>query len=78
VFSRYHEADKIYIRHLDKLCKTIKGYDANALYLWGIAQLMPVGKHEHITEYDSDKLKADIMSEKLLGFIQVDIKHQKI
>ncbi len=78
VFNRYHEADKTYIRNLDKLCKTIKGYDANALYLWGIAPKMPVGKHEHITEYDLETLKADIMNEKLFGFIQVDIKHQII
>ncbi len=74
VFNRYHEADKTYIRNLDKLCKIIKGYDANALYLWGIAQKMSVGKHEHITEYDLETLKADIMSEKIFGFIQVDIK----
>jgi hypothetical protein len=39
-----------------------------------MAKKMPVGKHEHITEYDLETLKADIMSEKLFGFIQVDIK----
>ena len=29
IFNRYHQANKTYIRNLDKLCKTIIGYDAN-------------------------------------------------
>ncbi len=48
IFNRYHEANKTKIRNGDKLCKTIIGYDANALYLWAIAQEMPTCKHEHI------------------------------
>ncbi len=74
MFHRYHEADKTYIRNLDKLCKTKNGYDVNALYLWEIAQKMPVGKHKHITGYDLDKLNADILCEKSFGFVKVDIK----
>jgi hypothetical protein len=35
----------------------IIGYDANALYLWAIAQEMPTGKHEHIKIYDLKQLK---------------------
>jgi hypothetical protein len=40
VFHRYHEIDVTSIRPRDyeepKACKKIIGYDANALYLWGI------------------------------------------
>jgi hypothetical protein len=49
---RYHEANKTYIRGVNKLCKKIIGYDANALCLWAIGQEMPTGKHEHIKTYD--------------------------
>ena len=48
IFNRYHEANKTKIRNGNKVCKQIVGYDANALYLWAIAQEMPTGKHEHI------------------------------
>ena len=56
IFNRYHEAGKTYIRKANikkanskrKLCKKIIGYDANALYLWAIAQEMPTGKHQNI------------------------------
>jgi hypothetical protein len=34
IFNRDHEAYKTYIPNGDKMCKTIIGYDANALYLW--------------------------------------------
>ncbi len=75
IFNRYHEANKTYIRGLNKLCKKIIGYDANALYLWAIAQEMPTGKHEHIKTYDLKQLKKDILNDKLFGFV---LKHQKI
>jgi hypothetical protein len=74
IFNRYHEANKTYIRGLNKLCKKIIGYDANALYLWAIAQEMPTGKHEHITNYDLNQLKQDILNDNLFGFIKVDIE----
>ncbi len=50
------------------------GYDANALYLWAIAQEMPTGKHEHVKTYDLNQLKKDILNNDLLGFLQVDIE----
>ncbi len=50
------------------------GYDANALYLWAIAQEMPTGKHEHIKTYVLNQLKKDIMNDKFFGFAQVDIE----
>jgi len=54
--------------------KKIIGYDANALYLWAIAQEIPTGKHEHIESYDLNQLKEDILNDKLFGFVQVDIE----
>ena len=30
--------------------------------------------HEHITQYDLNQLKEDILNDKLFGFIQVDIE----
>ena len=74
IFNRYHEANKTKIRDGDKFCKKIIGYDANALYLWAIAQEMPTGKHEHITNYDLNQLNQDILNDNLFGFIKVDIE----
>ncbi len=74
IFNRYHEANKTNIRGLNKLCKQIIGYDANALYLWAIAQELPTSKHEHIKTYDLKQLNKDILNDKLFGFIQVDIE----
>ena len=42
------------------------------LYLWAIAQEMPTGKHEHITNYDIKQLNQD--NDNLFGFIKVDIE----
>ena len=74
IFNRYHEAGKTYIRNGNKQCKKIIGYDANALYLWAIAQEMPTGQHEHVQEYKLKALKDDILNDKLFGFVQVDIE----
>ena len=48
VFHRYHEKGVTKIRQNDygeagRLCQSIVGSDANALYLWSIMQDMPVG-----------------------------------
>ena len=44
IFNRYHEVDVTNIRnHPSKPCKSIVGYDANALYLYSIGQPMPTG-----------------------------------
>ena len=74
IFNRYHEADNTYIRNGIKRCAKIIGYDANALYLRAVSQLMPVGAHEYITKYNLDDLNDDILNDKLFGFIQVDIE----
>ena len=44
IFHRYHETGKTFIRNnLNKPCKKIIVYDANALYLWSIGQNFPAG-----------------------------------
>ena len=43
IFHRYHEKDVTKIRGGGETCRSIVGYDANALYLWAIIQDMPTG-----------------------------------
>ena len=43
IFHRYHEKNVTRIRGGSEPCRSIVGYDANALYLWGIMQDMPTG-----------------------------------
>jgi hypothetical protein len=50
-FTKYHGANKIHIRG-GKLCKKVLGYDANALYLCAISEVLPTGDYEQINEYD--------------------------
>ena len=40
IFHRYHEKDITKIRG-EETCRSIAGYDANALYLWALMQDMP-------------------------------------
>ena len=44
IFTRHHKVDETFIRNKsDKICKKIMGFDANALYLWAIGQMLPIG-----------------------------------
>ena len=43
IFHRYHEKNVTRIRGGGETCRSIVGYDANALYLWAIMQDMPTG-----------------------------------
>ena len=43
IFHRYHEKDVTKIRGGGETCRSIVGYDANALYLWAIMQDIPTG-----------------------------------
>ena len=43
LFHRHHKAGSTYIRQGQKLCQSIIGFDANALYLYAIMQEMPAG-----------------------------------
>ena len=46
IFHRHHKKDETFIRgNPDKPCKTIEGFDCNALYLWAIGQPMPTGSY---------------------------------
>ena len=57
IFKRYAEADKTLIRNnAARVCQNIIGYDANALYLWALAQPMPVGLYTH-WQYAGPKLQ---------------------
>jgi hypothetical protein len=73
IFHRFHEVDKTRIRG-GKLCKNVVGYDANALYLWAISEVMPTGDYKQINEYDLKQLKEDVISDKLFGYVECDIK----
>ena len=44
IFHRFHEKDVTTIRG-EETCRSIVGYDANALYLWALMQDMPTGWH---------------------------------
>ena len=43
IFHRYHEKDVTKIRGGGETCRSIVGYDANALYPWALMQDMPTG-----------------------------------
>ena len=43
IFHRYHEKNVTRIRGGSEPCRSIVGYDANALYLWALMQDMPTG-----------------------------------
>ena len=50
VFHRFHEKDVTRLRELDygtaaRTCRSIVGFDANALYLWALSQDMPTGTY---------------------------------
>ena len=72
IFHRFHKVDETRIRG-GKLCKKVLGYDANALYLWAISEVMPVGDYGTIEQYDLGQLKTDVMSDKLFGYVECDI-----
>ena len=58
VFHRYHEKEVTKIRQSDygetaRLCRSILGYDANALYLWSLTLNMPTGWHRRRREQNA-------------------------
>ena len=83
VFVRWVEVGKSFIRSNNyknpKPCKTIRGYDANSLYLSVSGMEMPCGKEKYFevkNPTDSEYIKKicnDILTDKLFGFCQVDI-----
>ena len=85
VFCRYHKRNKTRIRsniygRKGKKCKTVLGYDANALYLYCCGQIMPCGKEKLIKvtkpgdKRNINRLNKKVLKETLFGFVQVDIE----
>ncbi len=59
VFKRHHKVGETRLRgNPDKVCGSIAGYDANALYLWAIGQPMPTTSYGVITS-NKDVLRVD-------------------
>ncbi len=53
VFKRHHKVGETHLRgNLSKVCGSIVGYDANALYLWAIGQPMPTTSYGVITSHN--------------------------
>ena len=85
VFIRYHKRGKTRIRapiygRNGKKCKTILGYDANALYLYCSGQVMPCGKEQIVkvksprSRQGTQRLNRKVLNGLLFGFAQVDIE----
>ncbi|TMW69387.1 hypothetical protein Poli38472_001543 [Pythium oligandrum] len=72
IFHRFAKRDETYIRVSNKLCKKIIGYDANALYLWALGNVMPCGRLTTIGPYES--ILDDNVNDKLFGFLECDIE----
>ena len=45
IFTRYAEANVTRIRNGPEVCKTVEGWDANSLYLWGTGQKQCTGPY---------------------------------
>ncbi|GMF13489.1 unnamed protein product [Phytophthora lilii] len=56
----------------DKQCKKVIGFDANALYLWALGNDMPCGRLVKEEAYDG--IVQDILDDKVLGFLECDIR----
>jgi len=84
VFTRYHEVGKTWIRSHQvkepRLCKTILGYDANALYLSTMLREIPCGKGRVVNYNDEFQAQAArvlvnrLKDGKWFGFAEVDIE----
>ncbi|RAW24851.1 hypothetical protein PC110_g18727 [Phytophthora cactorum] len=71
IFNRYAKRNETKIRG-NKICKTIIGYDANALYLWALGNEMPCGRLTTIETYPG--IVEDIKADKIFGFLECDIR----
>lgn len=71
IFNRFAKRDLTTIR-AGKACKKIIGYDANALYLWCLGNVMPCGR---LTQEDAyDGIVDDILNDRAFGFLECDIR----
>lgn len=71
IFNRFAKRNETTIRG-GKTCKKVIGYDANALYLWCLGNVMPCGRLTTIEPYDN--IVDDIKNDKLFGFLECDIE----
>lgn len=71
IFNRYAKRNETKIRGCKKVRKVI-GYDANALYLWAMGNVMPCGRLVKDDAYDG--IIDDIMNDKIFGFLECDIE----
>lgn len=71
IFNRYAKRNETRTRG-GKLVKKIIGYDANALCLWALGNLMPCGRLVLIDVYESNI--DDIVADKQFGFHECDIE----
>ena len=76
--SHVHEKESKKIKN--KKCKTILGYDANALYLYCSGQKMPCGKETLVVNERPTSTKRiqkfvkDVLNDSVFGYVQVDIR----
>ena len=82
--SQSHEAethpgaiDLAWVVQDGKIVKIIVGYDANALYLWALAQNMPCGELKRTTTDKPLHLIEDVKDGTFFGFVEVDIETPK-
>ena len=77
IFKRYAERNTTTIRYGgQKPCKKILGFDANALYLWCLAQVMPGGRDTelNVCNKTASELSNEVLNDRLFGFAVCDIK----
>ena len=77
IFTRHHYAGKTRIRG-EKLCKSILGFDANALYLQAIGQPMPVGPF--IRRLADNEFRPELGDKYMSAYYWMDwlIHHQRL
>ena len=71
VFNHYQEKGITKIRG-GKFCESVKGFDANALYLYALGGNMLVGDHK-IVEYYPEILD-DVINDKFFGVVECNIR----
>ena len=70
IFTRYAEANVTRIRNGTEVCKTVEGWDANSLYLWGTGQKQCTGPYTLLEK----KNKFKKHSKKQEGFLKYSQK----
>ena len=70
---RYHSKNLTYIReNIEKPCQNICGYDASAMYLWGMSRAMPTGLY--VRRLSEDLFKPRLPMKYLKQFEWMDLE----